>query len=122
MKRRSAGNPCVHVWQAHIMAIHRFTPATVLLALALLASPVIAAVETYQTAVIGEDGQLRIVTADHREIVPKKELDQVGFEKPAISEDHQAVGWIAMYGNCCTSYPLPVKLFIRTAGTERALT
>jgi hypothetical protein len=33
-----------------------------------------------------------------------------------VSPDHQTVGWIALFENCCTSYPIPVKLVIWANG------
>jgi hypothetical protein len=38
--------------------------------------------------------------------------DQVGFEQPRISPDGRSVGWLALYRNCCTSYPIALKLVI----------
>jgi hypothetical protein len=94
-----------------------------LCAIAVLAiGSVSAAVETYQTASIDQNGQLRIVTTDRREIVPKKERDQAGFDKPAISEDRRVVGWLALYPNCCTSYPIPLKLMTYANGKRRTFT
>ena len=81
-----------------------------------------ATAETYVQAVIDQGGQLRIVTKDRREIVPQKEPNQVAFEKPAISPDGRAVGWLALYPNCCTSYPIPLKLMIYAGGKLRTFT
>jgi len=81
-----------------------------------------AAAETYVQAVVDQGGQLRILTNDRREIVPQKEPNQVAFEKPAISPDGRAVGWLALYPNCCTSYPIPLKLVIYAGGKLRTFT
>ena len=81
-----------------------------------------AAVETYVQAVVDPGGQLRIQTKDGREIVPRKEPDQVAFDKAAISPDGHAVGWLAQYPNCCTSYPIPLKLVIYASGKLRTFT
>jgi len=81
-----------------------------------------AAGETYVRAVVDQAGQLRILTKDRREIVPKKEPEQVAFEKPAISPDGRAVGWLALYPNCCTSYPIPLKLVVYASGKLRTFT
>jgi hypothetical protein len=78
-----------------------------------------AAAERYVQAVVDQSGQLRIVTKDRREIVPKKEPEQVGFEMAAISPDRRTVGWLALYPNCCTSYPIPLKLVIYARGKVR---
>ena len=93
--------------------------------LALLLSPsllVSQAGTTYDRATVDEAGQLHILTADQREIVPPKDTDQVGFSLPAISEDREAVGWLALYPNCCTSYPIPLKLVVYAKGQVHTFT
>ena len=80
------------------------------------------AADLYLQASVDQTGQLRIVTKDGREIVPKKETEQVGFDKVAISNDGQSVGWVALYPNCCTSYPIPLKLMIYSSGRLRTFT
>jgi hypothetical protein len=80
------------------------------------------AADLYLRASIDATGQLRIVTRDGREIVPKKEPDQVGFDQVVVSDDGVSVGWVALYPNCCTSYPIPLKLVIYSGGTQRAFT
>jgi len=76
-----------------------------------------AASEMYIEATVDKEGQLHIVTADHRDIMPEKENEQDGFDTPAISEDHTTVGWLALYPHCCTSYPMPLALVIYSNGT-----
>jgi hypothetical protein len=76
----------------------------------------------YVEATVDEAGQLRIVTAGGQIIEPKKEPQQVGFDKPLISPDGRAVGWLAEYPNCCTSYPIPLKLMILANGRVRTYT
>jgi hypothetical protein len=90
--------------------------------LALLSQSAPFAADTYVQATVNEAGQLRIVTAAGQTIEPTKEPDQVGFAKPLISPDGGAVGWLAQYPNCCTSYPIPLKLMILTNGRVRAYT
>jgi hypothetical protein len=46
----------------------------------------------------------------------------VDFADPQISPDGQTVGWLAQYPNCCTSYPIPMKLVIYSDGKVRMLT
>jgi hypothetical protein len=81
--------------------------------------------QTYQSVDIDADGNLRIVTSEQRTIiVPKggspKAGDAVGkqteFEKPVLSDDHHAVGAQALFGNCCTSYDVPLQLVIYSNG------
>ena len=97
-------------------------PAVTGVILALLSQSAAFAADTYVQATINEAGQLRIVTAAGQTIEPTKEPEQVGFAKPLISSDGGAVGWLAEYPNCCTSYPIPLKLMILTNGSVRAYT
>jgi hypothetical protein len=75
--------------------------------------------EAYVRAIVGQDGGLQIHTADGRIIEPAKDADQVSFDKARVSPDGLAVGWVAEYPNCCTSYPIPRKLMIFTNGQVR---
>ena len=92
--------------------------ACILLAVA----PASAAAETYVQATVDPSGQLRIVTKEGREIRPKKDSEQVAFDMVAISQDGMTVGWLALYPNCCTSYPIPLKLVMYTNGKIRTFT
>jgi hypothetical protein len=74
------------------------------------------AFETYDTVLVDPSGDLHIVTRDCRQIAPPKDSDQVGFDKAAISPDRLAVGWLALFPNCCTSYPIPLKLVVYSSG------
>lgn len=78
--------------------------------------PSVAAGETYREAAIDKAGQLHLFTADHRDIMPQKDREQAGFAHPAISDDGTTVGWLALYPNCCTSYPIPMALVIYRNG------
>ena len=78
--------------------------------------------QRYIRATVDADGQLRIATAAGKTIVPAKKKEQVGFSKPQISPDGGAVGWLAEYSNCCTSYPIPLKLIILRNGSSRTFT
>jgi len=44
---------------------------------------------------------------------------QVGFKDIAISPDGQAVGWTALFPNCCTSDPVPMLVEAYSAGKRR---
>jgi hypothetical protein len=87
-----------------------------------------AATETYVRATVGRSGQLRIVTAAGRVILPRRLTRQdvfgrqVGFDKVAISRDRRTIGWLAEYPNCCTSYPIPLALVLYSNGRTRTLT
>ena len=82
----------------------------------------LAAEDTYRQADVDQQGRLHIITAAGREIVPPMDKDQVGFDNAAISVDRRAVGWLALYPNCCTSYPIPLKLVILVNGRRRTFT
>src|SRR5580693_2914157 len=79
-------------------------------------------VETYVQTEIDPNGQLHILTKRHREIVPRKEHDQIGFAKAEISPDGRAVGWLAMFPDCCESDPVALKLVIYAGDDTRTFT
>jgi hypothetical protein len=81
--------------------------------------------QTYESVDIDADGNLRIVTSEQRTIIlPKGGSPKAGeslgkqtaFEKPVLSDDRRAVGAQAMFGNCCTSYDIPLQLVIYSSG------
>jgi len=86
----------------------------------LAASPL--AADRYVSASVDEAGALRIVTSDGRAIVQEKEPEQVGFDQVEVSPDGQSVAWLALFPNCCTSYPIPLKLMVYSAGKLRPFT
>jgi hypothetical protein len=86
-----------------------------------VASPCVAA-DTYLRAQVDEMGQLRILTKAGGTVVLKKDAEQVGFDQIQISPDGHAVGWLALYPFCCTSYPIPLKLYIYSGGHLRSFT
>ena len=84
-----------------------------------------ASTETYESADIDDDGNLRILTSDRRTIiVPKGGSPKAGesfgrqtaFGQPVLSDDRRAVGAQAMFENCCTSYDIPLQLVIHSGG------
>ena len=74
------------------------------------------AAERYEKAAIDGKGKLRFIVAKHGERRPKKARDQVRFDAATISDDGTTVGWLALYPNCCTSYPIPLALVIYRNG------
>jgi hypothetical protein len=68
--------------------------------------------------VITLSGGKRIIVAksDHNWADEK----QVAFEDIAISRDGTAVGWAAYYPNCCTSYPIPIRIEVYKADTRHS--
>lgn len=93
-----------------------------ILLVALASVSVLAGAEIYVQATIDKTGQLRIVTKDGREILPKKRKGQVSFDEVQISPDGQTVGWVELYLNFCTSYPVPLGLVTYTSGRKRKFT
>jgi hypothetical protein len=84
-----------------------------------------ASTETYESADIDGDGNLRILTSEQKTIVvPKGGSPKAGesfgkqtaFGKPVLSDDRRAIGAQAMFGNCCTSYDIPLQLVIHSGG------
>jgi hypothetical protein len=108
--------------EASINKSNRALPASMLVAVLLASAPFSAAAETFVRASIDPDGQLRILTQNLREITPRRDKDQVGFQMAVISPDRHTVGWLAMYPNCCTSYPIPLKLMIYADGKAHDFT
>jgi hypothetical protein len=107
--------------EVSIMSVSRWLAAGTLLLGTVLSSAPLLAADIYVKASADQD-DLRIVTNDGREILLKKEADQVGFDKIAISDDRQSVGWLALYPNSGTSYPIPLKLFVYSSGRQHTFT
>ena len=59
---------------------------------------------------------LHVILGNATEIQPPNEKDQVGFSSPMISPDDRAVGWLADFDFCCTSYPTDLALVIYRPG------
>jgi hypothetical protein len=78
--------------------------------------------DRYVGATVDEAGRLRILTSAGRAIVLPSEPDQVGIEAIAVAPDGRSVGWLALYANCCTSYPIPLKLLVYVRGALREFT
>jgi hypothetical protein len=72
----------------------------------------------YSRAVLDSTAGLQLTTSTGRRIFAAKDSGQVGFAAPAISSNRRRVGWLALYPNCCTSYPIPLKLVVRTADKD----
>jgi len=82
-------------------------------------APAAEAAQRYVSATVDQAGELRIVAADGRIETIRKEAEQVGFEQIEISPAGDAVGWVGMQMNCCTSYDIPSHLAVRAAGQTR---
>ncbi|MFZ1083047.1 MAG: hypothetical protein WAO19_14110 [Candidatus Kryptoniota bacterium] len=78
--------------------------------------------DTYVRASVDENGQLLILTKDAREILIQKDSVQVGCDSFEISKDGHSVGWLALYPNHTTSYPIPLELKIYSDGVMHEFT
>jgi len=85
-------------------------------------APLFAATDLYVETAIDSNGQLRIATKRHRDVVPKLEVRQVAFYDAHISVDGRAVGWLALFPDPSTSEPIPFKLVILVLGERHAFT
>ena len=74
---------------------------------------------TYRRVDVDASGHLRLTTSAGVTISPPMDSDQVGVGQPAVSLNGRSVGWLALYPNCCTTYPIPLALVVRSAGRER---
>ncbi len=72
--------------------------------------------ERYVSAEQDDARRLRIQTADGRTIAVPPEPEQVGVSDIEISPDGRVVGWTPVFGNCCTSYPIPHALHVYADG------
>jgi hypothetical protein len=77
--------------------------------------------QTFRQADIDSAGRLRIVLSNQKVVRPPRDSAQVAFEQVAISADGRIVGWLALYPNCCTSYPVPLKLVLRRLDGSRTV-
>jgi hypothetical protein len=67
----------------------------------------------YQSATVAQDMSFVAIATQSGEIhAPRTLDDQQGFSDALVSPNGSLVGWLALVGNCCTSYPLPMALVI----------
>ncbi len=79
----------------------------------LLLCPFIACAAGYQSALLSKDDSGLVLTAvDGSHFDAPKFPDQVGYSQPHIAPDRKSVGWLALYPNDGTSYPIPLKLVV----------
>lgn len=67
-------------------------------------------------AFIDSENKLHIVDAAGHETQPTPEKDQTSASSINISEDRRTVAWLAEFPNCCTSYPVALKLIVYRDG------
>lgn len=75
----------------------------------------------YRRAELDTAGRLRIVLSSDQVIRPKLDSGQVAFDRPAVSRDRRTVGWLALYPNCCTTYPIPLALVLMRSNGARTV-
>jgi hypothetical protein len=69
-------------------------------------------------------GVLEVIHQDGTRFKPAREASRdsiqrfAGFSQAAVSADRRLAGWLLDYGNCCTSYPVPLVLVIYEGGKE----
>ncbi len=78
-----------------------------------------AAAERFTAAAVSADGQHLSLQIGSRTVEAVRLDGQVGFESAKVSEDGRHAGWLALFGNCCTSYPVPMALVVMGATGRR---
>jgi hypothetical protein len=90
-------------------------------ALAVLTPPA-NAVERYRKAAVDSSGALVVEVEDDRPMVVTKAPGQAGFDQIRIAPNKRAVGWLDLFENPNTSYPIPLQLVVRSGGKARTYT
>jgi len=73
----------------------------------------------YRSASADSTGRVEIVTTTGRTIPIAPAKEQVGVDKIILAPNSRAVGWVAMYPNVATSYPIPLELLVYADGKLR---
>jgi len=68
--------------------------------------------ETFQHANLDASGELRAVTSTGRILQVPQLGGQAGVEQIVLSPNHQALGWLSLYPNAGTTYPIPLALTV----------
>lgn len=67
----------------------------------------------YKSASLSIDQTALVITsADGSRFDAPRLGEQVAYSDPRVSTDGKHVGWLALYPNCCTSYPIALKLVV----------
>lgn len=76
--------------------------------------------QRYRSATVDATGQLHIMLASGREVLPKRIKNQVAFGEASVSPNHKTVGWLAYYPYPGVSYnkvdPIPQSLVLYQSG------
>ena len=103
-------------------------PVVLIVAYALVATLVAAASDvskpngdrhSVERAYVDQAGNVHVVENGGRDRKIEKETEQVGSNDIKIASDKKTVGWTALYENCCTSYPIALRLVIYKNGRVR---
>ncbi len=78
--------------------------------------------ERYTAVRVDAQQRLVITTGSGRTIVVPRTTDQTTFANPMISSDGTAVGAQGQFGNCCTSYDIPLQLVVYRRGVVHRFT
>lgn len=79
-----------------------------------------AAQAVYRRATIDRAGQLQLILADGRALAVPPNADQTGVAQAAVAPDRRSVGWVALYSDGTTDFPL--ALVVRTRQTTHTFT
>lgn len=75
--------------------------------------PLVAGAADFVSVELSNDRtRLVIASASGEQFAAPMLPEQVEFDQPRISADGRRVGWLALFPNCCTSYPIPLKLVV----------
>lgn len=79
--------------------------------------------EHYDQATIAADGRLHLRLSTGTDRWPTRLAKQAAFGAAEITRDGSGAGWLALYPNCCTSYPVALSwVFYRDGKVRRVLT
>jgi hypothetical protein len=79
----------------------------------------VATASIYRSASADSAGRVEIVTAAGRTVSIPPGKEQAGVDAIAVAPSGKAVGWLALYPNPATSYPIPLELIVYADGTLR---
>jgi len=80
-----------------------------------------AAPPTLAKVYAGPHGLAHVVGGDGRRWTFEPETGQVSVADPRLSADRRAAGWLIEERNCCTSYPIPLRLAVYRAGRKQVI-
>jgi|SRR5882724_11916980 len=74
--------------------------------------------EYRDVALSADQSELIVTVADGSKFTAPRFADQVAFTQPQISPDGKNVGWLALFPNCCASYPIALKLVVLSTSQQ----